>query len=277
MTTHELNAATRALFYRYDAQLPLDAHTEVVGDTDSLRLERFEITSRHDHRVPGLLLYDPRVQGPRPTVLIAHPATLDKASEYVTDPARAWVQRGTACVTIDQAGHGERTTSADFRERLAWPVRRADEAIQTAVDWMRTVDYLATRPEIDSDRLGFVGFSLGGMRGAAFVGLDARIKTAVFAICGAAGTVRGQIKGDDAEAVAASLAITDPVHFAPLMAPRSVLVVAGTQDEYVPPESAQAFYDALGEPRAIEWLDCGHFDYYPQGLAPIWPWLERNL
>ena len=277
MTTPELNAATRALFYRYDAQLPLDAHTEVVGDTDSLRLERFEITSRHDQRVPGLLLYDPRVQGPQPTVLIAHPATLDKASEYVTDPASAWVQRGAVCVTIDQAGHGERATSADFRERLAWPVRRADEAIQTTADWMRTVDYLATRPEVDSARLGFVGFSLGGMRGAAFVGLDARIKTAVFAICGGARTVRGQIKGDDAEAVAASLAITDPVHFAPLMAPRAVLVIAGTQDEYVPPESAQAFYDALGEPRAIEWLDCGHFDYYPQGLAPIWPWLERNL
>ena len=272
-----IDDATRALFYRYDSQLPLAPRTEVVGDAESLRAERFEISSRHDQRVPGLLLYDPRADRPRPTILIAHPATLDKASEYVTDPARAWVQRGAVCVTIDQAGHGERGASGDFRERLSWPVRRADEAVQTAVDWMRTVDYLVTRPEVDADRIGFVGFSLGGMRGAAFVGLDARVKAAVFAICGAAGAVRGQIKGDDAEAVAASLAITDPIHFAPLIAPRAALVVAGRRDEYLPPESAQAFYDALGEPRTIEWLDCGHFDFYPQGLAPIWPWLDRNL
>ncbi len=278
MTAPTLDPATRALFYRYDRALPLNAETTVVADSKALRIERFAISSRHDARVPGLFLHNPNAGEPRPTVLIAHPATLDKSSDYVMEPARAWVERGAICVTIDQAGHGERRDGAlDVRESLRSPVRRADESVQTAVDWMRTVDYIIGRPEVDAERIGFAGFSLGGMRGAAFVGLDARVKASVFAICGAAGSVRAQVKGDDADAIAASLAITDPLHFAPLIAPRAALVLAGRQDDYVPPESTQAFFDALGDPKAIQWLDCGHFDFWPQGLAPIWPFLESHL
>ena len=53
-------------------------------------------------------------------------------------------------------------------------MRRLDQSLQTVVDWMRTLDYLSERPEVDAERIGFVGFSMGGMRGAPFVGIDKR-------------------------------------------------------------------------------------------------------
>jgi cephalosporin-C deacetylase-like acetyl esterase len=43
------------------------------------------------------------------------------------------------------------------------------------------VDYLLTRPEVDPDRIGCMGLSIGGFRSAFLFGLDARIKAGVVA------------------------------------------------------------------------------------------------
>lgn len=45
-------------------------------------------------------------------------------------------------------------------------------------DDMRTVDYLATRPDVDPERIGAVGLSIGGFRTAMLAAADARIKVA---------------------------------------------------------------------------------------------------
>jgi dienelactone hydrolase len=42
-----------------------------------------------------------------------------------------------------------------------------------------SVDYLLTRPEVDPDRIGCVGLSIGGFRSAHLCGLDPRIRAAV--------------------------------------------------------------------------------------------------
>mgnify|MGYP005751878403 CR=1 FL=1 len=43
------------------------------------------------------------------------------------------------------------------------------------------VDYLLTRPEVDPDKIGCIGLSLGGLRSTYLFGLDSRIKTGVVA------------------------------------------------------------------------------------------------
>ena len=47
------------------------------------------------------------------------------------------------------------------------------------MDDIRTVDYLLTRPEVDPERIGCCGLSVGGFRSAHLAGLDPRIKAAV--------------------------------------------------------------------------------------------------
>ncbi len=44
-----------------------------------------------------------------------------------------------------------------------------------------SVDYLLTRPEVDTDRIGCIGLSIGGFRSAHLAGLDPRIRAAVVA------------------------------------------------------------------------------------------------
>ena len=55
------------------------------------------------------------------------------------------------------------STGATWPGMLAW-------------DDMRSVDYLSSRPEVDSERLGCVGLSIGGLRTAYLVAADSRIK-----------------------------------------------------------------------------------------------------
>lgn len=262
------------LAFGYDRDLPLEAERATVRDGGSLRIERFEISSRNDQRVPGLLLSDPRRQGPRPLILVGHPGTLDKSSDYVLWPAQQWAAQGAICAVIDQAGHGERArapvTMDDFRR---WPMRRLDQTLQTAIDWMRALDWLSTLPEVDEQRVGFVGFSMGGMRGAPFVGLDQRVKAAAFCISGA--TTLGGGDGSPVDRLAPQL--TDPGRYAPMTEGRPVLVVAGELDDLVTPEATQRFYDLLPDPREIVWLPCGHWDFMPQGIAPLAPFFEHAL
>ncbi len=263
----------RALAFGYDRDLPFDARTAPAGEGGGLSVERFEITSRYDERVSGLLVQSVEAEGPRPLVLIGHPGTLDKSSDYVMWPAEQWVSRGAVCAAIDQAGHGERArrpvSMEDFQR---WPMRRLDQTLQTVVDWMRTLDYLSERPEVDPDRVGFVGFSMGGMRGAPFVGLDSRVRAASFCISGA--SAQSDRSGEPAEL---ANQLTDPGVFAPMMAGRAVQVVAGERDDVITPEATQRFYEQLAEPRELVWLPCGHWDFMPQGIEPVAPFLEREL
>ena len=263
----------RELAFGYDRDLPFDSQTSPAGEGGGISVERFEITSRYDDRVSGLLIQSAEAEGPRPLVLIGHPGTLDKSSDYVLWPAEQWVRRGAVCAAIDQAGHGERArrpvSMEDFQR---WPLRRLDQSLQTVVDWMRTLDYLSERPEVDPDRVGFVGFSMGGMRGAPFVGLDERVKAASFCISGASTLSE---RGGAAGLLANSL--SDPGADAATMAGRAIQVVAGERDDLITPEATQRFYDQLSEPRELVWLPCGHWDFMPQGIEPVGPFLERTL
>jgi dienelactone hydrolase len=45
----------------------------------------------------------------------------------------------------------------------------------------RAIDYLLSRPEVDPDRIGAMGLSLGGLRTTYLFGLDSRIKAGVIA------------------------------------------------------------------------------------------------
>lgn len=263
----------RSLAFGYDHDLPFQATTSPAGQGTQITIERFEISSRYDERVSGLLLLPDDLDQPRPLVLVGHPGTLDKSSDYVLWPAEQWVQRGAICATIDQAGHGERAqrpvTMEDFQR---WPMRRLDQSLQTVVDWMRTLDYLSQRPEIDADRVAFVGFSMGGMRGAPFVGLDARVKSASFCISGAS-----TFSGREDAAGQLSQQLTDPGAYASLMAGRHIQIVAGEHDDLVTPEATRRFFNQLADPKEIVWLPCGHWDFMPQGIAPVGPFLERTL
>jgi dienelactone hydrolase len=270
----------RNLFFRYDRTAKLDPEESIVSEEAGVRTTHFVISSTHGQRVPGLIWSPAGADRPLPTVLLQHGAGSRKEDAYISLTARRWARQGMTCVAIDANDHGERQRGERDPSAI-WtrPWTRRDHAVQMCVDLQRTVDYLETKAEADTTRLGFVGFSMGTINGVSFVALDRRVKAAAFAI-GGGNLFELRPKPDDpmvrSELEIASQ-IVDPIYFAGKIAPRPVLMVNGLRDETVTPAAAEALYAALAEPKRIVWYDGGHTEIGGRELKEIWAFLQENL
>jgi predicted esterase len=104
------------------------------------------------------------------------------------------VKRGMIGVAIDARYHGGRSGgakgSAAYNEAIvkAWRTKPGEPMehpfyYDTCWDLWRTVDYLQTRKDIiDPDRIGMIGFSMGGIQTWLAASVDERVKVAVPAI-----------------------------------------------------------------------------------------------
>ncbi|HLZ71617.1 MAG TPA: alpha/beta fold hydrolase [Dehalococcoidia bacterium] len=281
MTTASIvDDRVRDLFFRYDREMPLEAEARVVAEENGVRSTRFAISSTHGERVTGLLWQPAAAAGPLPAILMQHGAGSRKEDDYIRLAALRWAREGFACIAIDASGHGEREPRPRDPQAI-WqlPWTRRDHAVQMCVDLQRTVDYLATRPEIDLGRPGFIGFSMGTINGVPFVARDERVKAAVFCIGGATLSGFRDLPDDPPriEAMRLALEIVDPSHFAGKIAPRPVLCINGRRDETVPPAAAQILFDALGEPKRIVWYDGGHTDMRGPEFKEAWQFLRESL
>jgi dipeptidyl aminopeptidase/acylaminoacyl peptidase len=128
--------------------------------------ERVEVPSP-DGILPGWLIPAIGATGPTPVVIFYN--GFDVTKEILFAMIRdQFATRGIACLVIDTPGTGEPL-------RLRGVPSRPDYEVPTSA----IVDYLETRSDVDADRIGLLGISLGGYyapRGAAF---EHRIKACV--------------------------------------------------------------------------------------------------
>ena len=156
-------------------------------------------------------------------------------------------------------------------------------------DDIRTLDYLASRPEVDAKRLGCVGLSVGGYRSFLLAALDERIKTAVDV--GWMTSFASQIKQHVTNTIGLSFHINglyrymDLPDMSALIAPRSIMVINGSQDRLFALEGVKEAFDKIarcyakaGVPdrQRCRLFDAPHeFNLDMQGEA--WEWLGATL
>jgi len=115
-------------------------------------------------------------------------------------------------------------------------------------DDIRTVDYLLSRPEVDSARIGCLGISMGGDRTDYLAGLDERIKCAVSV--GWMSTLRPMIK-KHVDTHSYIHFLPGLTHFLDLpdllgcMAPKPLMVLQCSKDELYPLEGMKEAVDKL--------------------------------
>jgi len=236
------------------------------------RCRRFELSSRGD-RVPGRLLL-PDGPPPYPLVLLQHGAGGSADAEYMQACA-PWVRGGAAVASIDFPLHGTRA-NAKLSERLLVSLaggRSASEmaatdallwlefARQAVTDLGRTLDALAGQPEIDARRIGYAGFSLGGMLGALFCAEDQRPRAVALALAGG---------GFGPAAI-------DPCGAVQRIAPRPLLMVNAREDRTVPPEAALELFRSAADPKRLEWFDSDHSTLPGVALKAMWSFLREHL
>ena len=142
-------------------------------------------------RVPLLLVRPAKPSGRRPAVIALHGTGGNK--DQLRGLLVEFARRGLIGVAIDARYHGERSGGARGAQAYVAAVTRAWKTppgqphehpfyFDTCWDLWRTIDYLQTRPDVDGDRLGMMGFSMGGIETWLAAAVDDRVKVAVPAI-----------------------------------------------------------------------------------------------
>jgi dienelactone hydrolase/pimeloyl-ACP methyl ester carboxylesterase len=166
----------------------------VVGTLkgEGFRVERVIYESRPDHHVTALL-YLPEGKPPFPGVLMPCGHSVNgKAAEAYQRACILMAKNGLAVLCYDPIGQGERVQLLDRQGKPALPGSTTEHTMagvgallvgrNTATyriwDGIRSLDYLASRPDIDPKRLGCTGNSGGGTLTAYLMALDERITAA---------------------------------------------------------------------------------------------------
>ncbi len=130
--------------------------------------------------------------------------------------------------------------------------------MQYCGDYSRAVDFLATRPEVDKDRLGYVGISWGAITGITFVAYDQRIKAMGSMVGG--GNFLGLYSDKAAQKAAAEGSkSSDPVYHIARIAPRPLLFINVTKDQLIMKSWAEALHKHAGEGSKVVWVETDHY------------------
>jgi pimeloyl-ACP methyl ester carboxylesterase len=126
-------------------------------------VERVEIPWE-GRSIPGLFYVQSKAAQPAPTLLWSN--GMDSIRELWPDPLHNWpFERGFNVLVIDGPGQG----LSNLRK-----IRVTDNNWERA--GMASIDYLVTRPEVDADRIGILGFSMGCFWGMRTAAVDSRVK-----------------------------------------------------------------------------------------------------
>ena len=198
---------------RFPEKTPLNARVTGTLQGDGYRIEKIVYESRPRHRVTANL-YLPLTAPPYPGVLVPNGHDYDgKAAEVHQRLGMLMARNGIAALVYDPIGQGERL-QAIGRDGL--PLSRSHSAVPDTLrlpvaaagrprfaptgehvlmgigailagrnvatyrihDGMRSIDYLAGRPDIDPARIGCTGNSGGGTLTSYLMALDDRILAA---------------------------------------------------------------------------------------------------
>jgi dienelactone hydrolase len=166
------------------APAPLDVRTIETTEQEGVPRQTISIASRNGERVTAYVWWPPRTSIENHAAILAlHPtgdigkgicAGYGKANRgYGIELAR----RGYVVIAPDYVSFGDQKDHDFAKDDYESGTMKA------IVDHMRCVDYLQSRDDVDPDRIGVIGHSLGGHNSLFVAAFDPRIK-AIVSSCG---------------------------------------------------------------------------------------------
>jgi dienelactone hydrolase len=308
--THEDEPAVTAFRQRWIAALggfpertPLDARIIARADCGTYIRETVAFWSEPDEPMSAYVLVPKGLHGPAAAVLCIHQHAGEyeigksEAAGLIGNPdvayARHLAEQGVITIAPDLKGFETRRDSVligqTYERFLTTRSIVLGDTLQRRHLWdlIRTLDYLCTRPEVDAERIGCIGHSLGGQETFFLMATDERINAGVVN-CGV-GTVQSffdqHVSHNTAWYVPGFLELGDTPAFVDLIAPRPLAIIAGERDRIFPLfgvrqiiAAAESRYAAVGAPDAFTQtlFDGGH-SFPPENRDIAYAWLAQWL
>jgi dienelactone hydrolase len=304
-------AKTRETLLRCLGEMPARPDPKKVKvvsreDQGDYVLERFEFHNGVDMVVPGILLLPKNRKGPAPAILGLHGHGSSKES-ICTDPKSSQLigpllaKKGYVVAAIDACFNGGRVGEGPagklekaagqeaslfklylWQGRTLWGMMVREEQC--------LLDYLETRPEVDKQRIGATGMSMGCTRSWWLAAIDDRVQAVVGVACFTRYTeliAHGNLRKHGIYYfVPGVLAHFDTEAIHALIAPRPHLELSGDQDGGAPADGVIALEKKLGAVyrlygkgehfRSVLYKDTGH-EYLPEMKDEMARWFERHL
>ena len=270
--------------FAYDATKPLNL-TIGKPETPATGVTVFEISydSPKGGRVPGYLVM-PSGKGPFAAIVYMHWGQGNKG-EFLSE-AVDMAQRGVIGLMID---------APYLRPDVPPPAKgkeaefERDSYIQMVVDLRRAVDLLISRKDVDTDRIGYVGHSLGATWGAPLAAAEKRIK--VFVLMGGLPKVppdwdddsfyqqarRATTPRAEFDKEAAVLAPIEPERFAANTGPAKIYFQWAQHDMFISRKSADEYFNAVGGPKEQRWYFTSHEFNDAKSKSDRVSWIMREL
>ena len=254
--------------YEYD-RTPLNAKI-VARDTappDWIREDvEFDMPAGSGERMALALFLPKRVKPPYQTI-VYWPAT---DAQFLKDRRRLsmasadYVVRNGRALVYPIYDHTYGRDASPPNDLPSNSIAHRDQMLRWAKELRRSIDYAASRPDIDSTRFGFMGMSWGARMAGTVLAVEPRIRVAALNVAGlSAQPYRPE---------------EDPVNFLPRIH-IPVLVLSGKYDSVFPYEDSQKpFMRFLGSPQKKQIVfEGGHFLPRPAMMAETLKWLDQYL
>ncbi len=298
-------AAERRLLYRLLGPLPernrpIRVRSCELMERDNLLVEKLRLDLNGEEDVPAYFVRPRDGKGPFPAILYNHShggryrvgkEELFRSTPYMTrtpyGPALA--RRGYAVLCIDHWVFGERHGEIEntvvkrrlLEGRVLWGMM--------VYDSLRALDYLATRPDVDPNRIGTIGMSMGSTMAQWLGALDKRVRTVVDICC--LGEYQALLETGGVAGHGFYYFVPGIMrHFTmarinALIAPRAHLALAGERDALTPRAGLNAINRHLRTAyREAQASHAWRLEQYPVGhretptmRAHALAWLDRNL
>lgn len=258
--------------FAYD-RTALDARIDAVDDSSpEWRREKISFDVAYGKGRMPAFLFLPKIVSPPYQTLVFFPGSNAQTQSSPSSERLAQMDRvalilrgGRAVMYPIYWGTYERGQEQPGRPALQ-SIAYRDYVINQAKDLGRSIDYLETRSDIKTDKLGYIGFSWGGAMGPVLTAVETRIKVSVMVI---GGFYRNPVARE-----------VDSINFAPRIKVPT-LMLSGRDDFTFPLETSQRpMYRFIGTPSEHKrhvLFDSGHAVPAEPSSKEIHAWLDRYI
>jgi len=252
--------------FDYDQKAPLEVHELGIEMRGTVAIHDISYISPKGGRAPAYLVV-PTGKGPFAAVIWGHwympGSEFLNRKEFLAE-AVALAPAGVISLLPDgpiaRPGHVQDNTPLNEKQ--------ITYRVQAIVDMRRGADLLLARPDVDRQRLAYVGHSYNAEVGAFLSGIDRRFKAFVLMAGSMSDDVdfktkevqeyRQKVGAEKFDAFVAKYSWLDPGKYVSHAAPATVFLQYASQEKFLNPERDREYAAVVSDPKRFKLYDAPH-------------------